>query len=119
MSCNNYYNFHTPAEWQQSCELEIKTAEKQQELAQRLILEADQLVNQAKDLVMKSKLETEHQAKVKVNDVVYKCNEIERKKFDLEEEIGLLLNYQMRIEKANKFLIGDSLDVIAECLRFR
>lgn len=119
MSCNNYYNFHTPAEWQLNCELEMKTADKEQELAQRLILEADRLVNQAKDLVVKNKLETEHQAKVKVNDVIYKCNEIEKKKFDLEDEIELLSNYQMRIEKANTFLIGDSLDVITKCLNFR
>jgi hypothetical protein len=118
MSCN-YKNVHTPIEWQKNCELELKTAEKQQELAQRLILEADRLINQAKEAVVKNKLETEHQAKVKVNDVVYKCNEIEKKKFELEEEIELLLNYQRRIEKAKKCLIGDSLDVIAECLKSR
>ncbi|XP_025194931.1 tektin-1-like [Melanaphis sacchari] len=124
MSCNNYcnvynYEYHTPTEWRYNSEQEITAAEEQRELAQRLTLEADRLVGQAKDSVMKNKLDIDYQSKVKVKDLEYKCKEIEKQKVDLDEEIRLLLGYQMRIENANKWLIGDALDVIAECLRLR
>lgn len=120
MNCkNNNKNYNTPAEWQNYCTLEINKSLKQQESSQRLVRAAERLVEQSKDIVLKNKLETDHQTKVKVSDVVYKCDEIERKKFDLEEELELLSHYQMRIEKANKLLIGDSLDVISECLELR
>uniref|UniRef100_A0A2H8TUB0 Tektin n=1 Tax=Melanaphis sacchari TaxID=742174 RepID=A0A2H8TUB0_9HEMI len=124
MSCNNYcnvynYEYHTPTEWRYNSEQEITAAEEQRELAQRLTLEADRLVGQAKDSVMKNKLDIDYRSKVKVKDLEYKCKEIEKQKVDLDEEIRLLLGYQMRIENANKWLIGDALDVIAECLRLR
>jgi len=113
------YDYHTPVEWQNNSEREIAAAEKQQELAQRLTLEADRLINQAKDSAVKNKLEIDHQSKLKVTDIEYRCREIKKQKYDLEEEIGLLLNYQTRIENANKSLVGDALNVIAECLRLR
>jgi len=124
MNCKNdrdvkSYDYHTPAEWRYSSELEIMASEEQQELAQRLTLEADRLVNQAKDAVGKNKLEIDHQSKVKVKDIEYKCRELEIQKFGLNEEIRLLLGYQTRIENANKQLVGDALDAIAECLRLR
>lgn len=124
MTCNNYnnvynYDYHTPVEWRDSNEEEIIAAEKQQELTQRLTLKADQLVNQTHESAVKKKLEIDHHSKVKVKDLEYKCKEIEKQKYDLEEEIGLLLGYQIRIENANKSLVGDALDVIAECLRLR
>jgi len=68
---------------------------------------------------MKNKLDIDHQSKVKVRDIQYKCREIEKQKYDLEEEICLLLGYQVRIENANKLLVGDALDVISECLKLR
>lgn len=124
MNCKNYrnmysYDYHTHAEWQYSNEQEMLAAEEQQELAQRLTLEADRLVNQARDSTVKNKLEIDHQSKVKVKDVEFKCQEIENQKHDLDVEIGLLLGYQTRIENANKSLVGDALDVIAECLKLR
>lgn len=124
MSCNNYrnvdsYDYHTPAEWRYNSQLEMIAAEEQQELAQRLVREADRLVDQAKDSVVQNKLEIDHQSKVKVKDIEFKCSEIERQIGDLEEEIALLLGCQTRIENAKKSLTGDSLDVIAECLRLR
>lgn len=119
MNCNNNNEYNSPEEWKHRCELEIKSFMKQQESAQRLVREARRLVKQTKQLAVNNKQETDYQAKVKVNDTDYKCNEIEKKIFDLEEELELLSNYQMRIEKANKLLLGDSLDVIAECLRLR
>jgi len=125
MSCNNNYhnvynyNYHTPAKWRYNNEQEIMAAEEQQELAQRLTLEADRLVNQTKESVVKNKLEIDHQSKVKVKDIEFKCREIEKQKYDLDEEIELLMGYQTRIENANKSLIGDALEVIAECLKLR
>ncbi|XP_022164083.1 tektin-1-like [Myzus persicae] len=124
MSCNNYcnvygYDYHTPTEWRYNSEQEITAAEEQQELAQRLTLEADRLFGQAKDSVMKNKLDIDHRSKVKVRDIEYKCREIEKQKYDLDEEICLLLGYQVRIKNSNKLLVGDALDVIAECLRLR
>lgn len=125
MSCNNNYrnvynnNYHTPAEWRYNSEQEILAAEEQQELSQRLTLEADRLINQIKDSVVKNKLEIDHQSKVKVTDIEFKCKEIEKQKYDLDEEIELLVDYQVRIENANKSLVGEGLDVIAECLKLR
>lgn len=124
MSCNNHHNvynydYHTPVEWQYNNEQEIIAAEKQQELTQRLTLKADRLVDQTNESVVKKKLEIDHHSKVKIKDLEYKCKEIEKQKHDLDEEIGLLLEYQTRIENANKFLVGDALDVISECLRLR
>lgn len=124
MNCKNdskekYNNYHTPAEWRYSSELEIMASEEQQELAQRLELEANRLVDQAKDAVGKNKLEIDHQSKVKVKDIEYKCKELENQKNGLNEEIRLLLGYQTRIENAKKRLVGDALDAIAECLRLR
>jgi len=113
------YNYHTPTEWRYNSEQEITAAEEQRELAQRLTLEADRLFGQAKDSVMKNKLDIDHRSKVKVRDIEYKCREIEKQKYDLDEEICLLLGYQARIENSNKLLVGDALDVIAECLRLR
>lgn len=124
MNCNNYcnvygYDYHTPTEWQYNSEQEITAAEEQRELAQRLTLEADRLFGQVKDSVINNKLDVDHWSKVKVKDLEYKCREIEKQKYDLDEEIRLLLGYQVRIENSNKFLVGDALDVIAECLRLR
>lgn len=123
MSCNysNVYNnnYHTPTEWRRNSEQEMVAAEQQQEWAQRLTLEADRLVDQAKDSVMKNKLEVDYRSKVKIKDIEFKCNEIEKQKNDVDEEIELLLVYQTRIENANKSLTGDSLDVINECVRLR
>ncbi|XP_025202987.1 tektin-1-like [Melanaphis sacchari] len=124
MNCKNdnkvkKSDYHTPAEWWYSSELEIMASEKQQELSQRLAIEADQLVDQAKDAVGKNKLEIDHQSKVKVKDIEYKCRELETYKNGLNEEIRLLLGYQNRIENAKKRLVGDALDAIAECLRLR
>lgn len=124
MDCKNYHkikssDYHTPAEWRHSGELEIWASEEQQELAQRLTLEADRLVDQAKDAVGKNKLEIDHQSKVKVKDIEYKCTELEKQKCDVNEEIRLLLGYQTRIENAKKQLVGDALEAIAECLRLR
>jgi hypothetical protein len=124
MSCNNYYNvynfnYHTPTEWRYNSEQEITAAEEQRELAQRLTLEADRLFGQAKDSVMKNKLDIDYRSKVIINDIEYTCKEIEKKKNDLDEEICLLLGYQVRIDNANKLLVGDALDAIAECLRLR
>jgi len=124
MNCKNDSNvknndYHTPAEWRFSSELEITQSEVQQELAQRLTLEADRLVDQANDAVGKNKLEIDHQSKVKVKDIEYKCMELENHKNGLNEEIRLLLGYQTRIENAKKRLLGDALDVIAECFRLR
>jgi len=113
------YDYHTPTEWQYNSEQEITAAEEQRELAQRLTLEADRLFGQVKDSAMKNKLDIEHRSKVKVKDLEYKCREIEKQKHDLDEEIRLLLGYQVRIENSNKLLVGDALDVIAECLRLR
>lgn len=117
----NVYNqdYHTPFEWRYNSEQEMIAAEQQQEWAQRLKLEADRLVDQARDSVVKNKLEVEHQLKVKIKDLEFKCKEIEKQKRDLDEEIQLLLGYQTRIENANKSLVGDSLDVISECLQLR
>lgn len=112
-------NYHTHAEWWYDSKQEVIAAEKQQEASQRLTLEADRLIHQTRDTIIKNKLEIDHQSKVKVKDIVFKCEEIERKKYDLSEEMGLLLIYQTRIENANKSLVGDSLDIIAECLRVR
>lgn len=121
MNCKNEkkYDYHTPAEWLHSSDLEMMAAEEQQELAQRLRLEADRLVDQAKDTVVKNKLEIDHQSKVKVKDIEYKCRELEKQKYGLDEEIQLLLGYQTRIENVKKGLVGDALDAIAECFRFR
>lgn len=124
MNCKNNrnvynFNYHTPVEWRSSLDQEVLAAEEQQELAQRLTLEAGRLVNQARDSVVKNKLEIDHQSKVKVKDVEFKCKEIESQKYDLDEEIGFLLTYQTRIENANKFLVGDALNVIDECLKYR
>lgn len=124
MSCSNYrnvdsYDYYTPAEWRYNSQMEMTAADKQQELAQRLIREADRLVDQAKDSVVKNKQEIDHQSKVKVKDIEFKCSEIDKQIADLDEEIALLLGYQTRIENANKSLTGDSLDVITECLRLR
>ncbi|XP_026805473.1 tektin-1-like [Rhopalosiphum maidis] len=124
MSCNNYYNvynfnYHTPTEWRYNSEQEITAAEEQRELAQRLTLEADRLFGQAKDSVIKNKLDIDYQSKVIIKDIEYKCKEIEKQKNDLDEEICLLLGYQVRIDNANKLLVGDALDAIAECLRLR
>lgn len=124
MSCNNYcnvysYDYHTPTEWRYNSEQEITAAEEQRELAQRLTLEANRLFGQARDSVVKNKLDIDHRSKVKVKDLEYKCREIEKQKYDLDEEIHLLLGYQMRIDNANKLLVGDALDVISECLKHR
>lgn len=124
MSYNNYcnmygYDYQTPTEWRYNSEHEITAAEEQRELAQRLTLEANRLFGQTEDSVMKNKLDIDYRSKVKVKDLDYKCREIEKQKYDLDEEIRLLLGYKVRIENANKLLVGDSLDVIAECLRLR
>ncbi|XP_060851008.1 tektin-1-like [Rhopalosiphum padi] len=124
MNCNNYYNvynfnYHTPTEWRYNSEQEITAAEEQRELAQRLTLEADRLFGQAKDSVTKNKLDIDYRSKVIIKDIEYKCKEIEKQKNDLDEEICLLLGYQVRIDNANKLLVGDALDAIAECLRLR
>ncbi|XP_026819122.1 tektin-1-like [Rhopalosiphum maidis] len=124
MNCKNdskvkNNDYHTPAEWRFINELEIMASSEQQELAQRLTLEADRLVDQAKDAVGKNKLEIDHQSKVKVKDIEYKCSELENQKNGLNEEIRLLLGYQTRIENAKKRLLGDALDAIAECFRLR
>lgn len=124
MSCNNYYNvysydYHTTTEWRNKSEQEITAAKEQRELAQRLTLEADRLFSQTKDSVIKNKLDVDHRSKVKVKDLEYKCREIEKQKYDLDEEIRLLLGCQVRIENAIKLLVGDALDVINECLRLR
>lgn len=124
MNCNHdrkvkSSDYHTPAEWRKIGELEIMASEEQQELAQRLTLEADRLVDQAKDAVGKNKLEIDHQSKVKVKDIEYKCRELEKQKYGVNEEIRMLLGYQTRIENAKKQLVGDALDAIAECLRLR
>lgn len=115
----NVYNSHTPDEWRYTNEQEINAAEKQQELAQRLTLEADRLMKQAKDTVLKNELEIDHRSNVKINDVEFKRNEIERQKRNVEEEIELLLGYQMCIEKFSNNFSNDALDAIAECLRHR
>lgn len=109
----------TPEEWQYINELEITAAEKQQEIAHRLILEADQLMKQAKDTVLKNELEIDHRSKININDVKFKCNEIESQKRHVEEEIEFLLCYQTRIEKFNKTFSSNALDAIAECLKQR
>lgn len=124
MICNNHHNvynydYHTPVEWQYNNEQEIIAAEKQQELTQKLTLEADRLVNQTNELVVKKRLEIDHHSKVKIKDLEYKCKEIEKQKYDLNAEIELLFEYQIRIQNANKSLIGDALDVISECLKLR
>jgi len=124
MNCKNDHkiknsDYHTPAEWRHRGELEIMASEEQQEVAQRLTLEADRLVDQAKDAVGKNKLEIDHQSKVKVKDIEYKCKELEKQKDGVNEEIRLLLGYQTRIENAKKQLVGDALEAIAECLRLR
>jgi len=124
MYCKNDHkvkssDYHTPAEWRHKGELEIMASEEQQELAQRLTLEADRLVDQAKDAVAKNKLEIDHQSKVKVKDIEYKCRELEKQKYGVNEEIRLLLGYQTRIENANKQLVGDALDVIDQCFKLR
>lgn len=124
MSCNEYrnvydYDYHTPAQWRYNSEREVASAEEQQELAQRLTREADRLVGQSSEAVIKNKQEINHQSKVKVKDIKFKCSEIEKQKNDLDEEITLLLGYQTRIENANKLLVGNSLEVIAECLKHR
>jgi len=113
------YNYHTPAKWRYNSEQELLAAKGQQELAQRLTLEADRLVNQTKDSVIKNKQEVDHQSKVKVKDIEFKCKEIEKQKYDLDKEIELLVGYQTRIENANKSLVGDALDVITNCLKLR
>lgn len=118
---NIIYNndYHTYTEWWYDNKQEVIAAEKQQEASQRLTHEADRLIHQTREIIIKNKLEIDHQSKVKVKDIEFKCEEIERKKYDLSEEIKMLLVYQTRIENANKSLVGDSLDVIAECLRVR
>lgn len=124
MNCKNDHkvkssDYHTPAEWQHKGELEIMASEEQQELAQRLTLEADRLVDQAKDAVVKNKLEIDHQSKVKVKDIEYKCRELEKQKDGVNEEIRLLLGYQTRIENAKKLLVGEALDAIDQCFKLR
>lgn len=124
MSSNNYRNFYnydyrTPAEWRHYNEQEIFAAKKQQEITQKITLKADRLVDQTNELIVKKKLEFDHQSKVKVNDLEYKCKEIIKQKCDLNDEIALLLDYEIRIKNANKFLVGDALDVITECLKLR
>ncbi|XP_050437299.1 tektin-1-like [Adelges cooleyi] len=124
MNCDNYKNvydrvYHTPAEWCRNNDQQIKAAETQQEWAERLTVEADRQIVQAKDSVVKNKLEIDHQSKVKVKDIEFKRKEIENKKGDLEEEIETLSGYKTRIENANRSLVGDALDVIAECVRLR
>lgn len=125
MSCNDYRNVvnyndhHSPVEWRLNGEQEVTAAEDQQELAERLTRESRRLIDQTKEIVMKNKLDIDHHSKVKIKDVEYKCSEIEKQKKDLDEEIELLLGYQTRIENADKSLVGDALDVIAECLKFR
>ncbi|VVC36171.1 Tektin [Cinara cedri] len=119
MHQGNGYSSCTPLEWRYNSELEITAVEKQQELAQRLTHEADRIMKQAKDTVLKHKLEIDHQTKVKINDVEFKCNEIEKQMHDVEEEIELLFGYQTRIEKFNKTFSVEALDAIAVCLRQR
>lgn len=115
----NGYSSHTPEEWRYTNEQEIIAAEKKQESAQRLILEADRLMEQTKDKVLKNELEIDHRSKAKIKDVEFKRNEIERQKRYVEEEIELLLGYQMCIEKFSNNFSNDALDAIAECLRHR
>lgn len=118
--CNiKNHDYLTPAEWQYHNDLEVSAAEEQQELAERLALEASRLIDQTQNAVVKNKLEIDHQTKVKVKDIEYKCSEIEKQRNDLGEEMELLSGYQKRIENANKSLVGDALEVIAECLKHR
>lgn len=116
---NGYRDHRTPAEWRRDCQLEVAAAEGRRESAQRLRREAERLIDRANESAIKKEQELGHRSEVKIKDVQYKCAEIERQKAALDEEIALLLGYQKRVEDANESLIGDSLEVIAECLRLR
>ncbi|XP_050533476.1 tektin-1-like [Daktulosphaira vitifoliae] len=110
---------HTLSEWWHNNEQQIRAAEDQQEWAQRLTSEAERLIYETHDSVIKNKLEIDHQSKVKVNDIEFKKKEIQNKKNDLDEEINMLLVYEERIKNANNSLVGDAMDIIAECLKLR
>ncbi|VVC26078.1 Tektin [Cinara cedri] len=115
----NYYRTQTPAQWLDNSCLEISVAEKQQEFAQRLALQADRLIGRSNESVLKKESEVDHRSKVTVKDVEYKCDEIEKQKHNVVEEIDLLVACQKRIEYVINNFSAEALDAIAECLRLR
>lgn len=59
----------------------------QQKLADRILAEADRLIDETEDDTIKRKLEVDHQLDVKIKDVEFRKEQLEWQKKQLDEEV--------------------------------
>uniref|UniRef100_A0A0A9X932 Tektin n=1 Tax=Lygus hesperus TaxID=30085 RepID=A0A0A9X932_LYGHE len=91
----------------------------QQKLADRILAEADRIIDQTEDNTLKHKLEVDHQLDVKIKDIEFRKEQLEWQKKQLDEEIDCLKVYMMRVVDAQKNLGHKALDICRKCIVLR
>ncbi|KAK9503816.1 hypothetical protein O3M35_010294 [Rhynocoris fuscipes] len=115
MNCPKY----TLRDWYTSLKQRENATEMQHQLASRIVTESERLIIASADEAIKNRREVDHQLEVKIKDIEFVKDQLERQKKQMDLETDALITYKDRIQDALKSLSASALDICSRCLFFR
>ncbi|XP_014261958.1 tektin-1 [Cimex lectularius] len=109
----------TLEEWHLTNISRFKDILAQQKLADRMLTEAERVIDLTTDSTVKNKLEVEHQLTVKIRDIEFKAEQIQSQKKNIDIEIEALKTYSIRLEDAQANLGHKALEICKKCIVLR
>ena len=110
---------YTYDQWYAANKDRIRFMDDQHQLADRIMLKAERLIDEAADETLKNRREVDHQLEVKVKDIEFQKDTLEQQKKDMDKEIEALSTYQERILNCQKTLTGNALEICQKCIILR
>uniref|UniRef100_A0A023F9D9 Tektin n=2 Tax=Triatoma infestans TaxID=30076 RepID=A0A023F9D9_TRIIF len=110
---------YTMIDWYQGTKERQRNTEIQHQLAERILADSERLIEESSEDATKNRREVDHQLGVKIKDIEFTKEQLERQKKQMDLEIDALIAYKHRIETALKSLSANALDICHKCLSFR
>ncbi|XP_014285174.1 tektin-1 [Halyomorpha halys] len=110
---------YTLDQWYMTRRERFRFMDDQHQLADRLMLKAERIIDETSDETLKNRREVDHQLEVKVKDIEFQKHTLEQQKKDMEKEIEALVTYQDRIQKCQKTLTANALEICQKCVILR
>lgn len=110
---------YTLNDWHQGTNERRRNTELQHQLAKQILADSERLIEETSEEATKNRREVDHQLQVKIKDIEFTKEQLERQKKQMDLEIDALITYKHRIETALKSLSANALDICHKCLAFR
>ncbi|KAG5677871.1 hypothetical protein PVAND_007588 [Polypedilum vanderplanki] len=110
---------YTHKDWTYNNQLKSRMSCEQQKLADRVICEAERVIDETKETTTKFKKETDYRLEERVSHIAFTVDELREQKKLGEREQEILKDTKNRIECAIEFIKNDPLVICEKCIILR